>query len=600
MSATLSDTSLALPALIEPCEEAFEQVSESLRRREQLLAASAKASRLLLEAPDVMAAVPALLRLLGEAAGVDRVSLLLSRPGPGGEPYLSVMNEWTASDVVPHFAEPASCRCDERDWPELAALLRAGRSVCLSIRRGENGKSLSLEGEGTKSKAIVPILVENEFVGVVAFDNTEQQRAVDSAELSALETAAGVIGAAMHRERLIEAVRRERERAVEQRMAELARANAVIRNNLERLATEPDLTSFLGHVLVEATRQLDAAGGSVLVANDSPQEWRIIAYVADGVLSPPSVAASIPLDRSLFTDHLGKSSEPLYLDLTQQRGALWPGMNPEHDREGYLGVLLFPLAFGGRNIGFVVLAFRRADAAALRTSELLVALAHQVTLAIELTRLGQSAKRAAVLGERNRIGQEIHDGLAQAFTGILMQLSAVEGLSCRKSSRLIEVHNRIRDLAREGLSEARRSVMTMRLDQARRPGLEIALRQLAERSTVPDRIECTFEGGDIATGLRPEQEHALLRIAQEAVSNALRHAHPRNVRIAMIDDEREWSLAVRDDGCGIAPESPTSAEGFGLISMRERASAIGGEWSIESRPGSGTVVTVRLPKRTAA
>jgi len=599
MSVTATETALGLAGLAEPCE-AFEQVNESLRRREQLLAASAKASRLLLETPDLMPAVPAVLRLMGEAAGVDRVSLLLSRPGPEGEPYLHLVNEWTASDVIPHFADPSCCTCDERDWPDVARELRAGRSLCLSLQEAETGKSLSLEGRGTKSKAIVPIMVESGFVGVVGFDCTQQQRAIDSAELSALETAAGVIGAAMHRERLIETMRRERERAAEERMTELARANAAIRSNLERLASEPDLTSFLGHVLVEATRQLDASGGSVIVVDDASSELRVIAHVHNGVASAGDASGAAPLDRSVLTDLIGRSVEPHYLDLAREPGELWPGAPIGEAAQRSGGVLLFPLVFGGRSIGFVVLSFNRPDAAALRTSELLVALAHQVTLAIELTRLGHSAKRAAVLAERNRIGQEIHDGLAQAFTGILMQLSAVEGLTeCRKRSRLTEVHARIRDLARDGLSEARRSVTTMRLDQPPRPGLELALRQLADRSSVPGRISCSFEGGGIATGLRPEQEHELLRIAQEAVSNALRHAQPRKVRICMTDGEDDWTLAIADDGCGMAEEGG-SADGFGLISMRERATAIGGQWSIDSRRGAGTTVRVRLHKGRAA
>ena len=160
-----------------------------------------------------------------------------------------------------------------------------------------------------------------------------------------------------------------------------------------------------------------------------------------------------------------------------------------------------------------------------------MALAQQATLAVQLTRLAYSAKEAAVLMERTRIGQEIHDGLAQAFTGILLQLGAVEEFpSCRKrGSELAVTLSRIRDLARDGLAEARRSVMALRLDQTRRAGLELALRQLAERSTVPGGVTCTFEGGGIITGLKPEHEHELLRIAQEALSNAVRHARPHSV-----------------------------------------------------------------------
>src|SRR6202048_3329071 len=114
------------------CEEEYSQSSESLQRREELLAASAKASRLLLEAPDVRGVVPDVLRLIGEAAGVDRLNLMLSQAGPGGEPLLVVASEWVAEGVVPHLEDPATSTCDERDFSALCTELRAGRSVCLS------------------------------------------------------------------------------------------------------------------------------------------------------------------------------------------------------------------------------------------------------------------------------------------------------------------------------------------------------------------------------------------------------------------------------------------------------------------------------------
>src|SRR6266480_2309973 len=486
-----------------PCAEKLSEINESLRARERLLTASARASRLLLEAPDVRAAIPSVLGLIGEAAHVDRVSVMETRTGPQGEPLLVVVSEWTGPGVTPYLHDTCSFSCDERALSGVCAQLRAGRSVCLSPSETPGGRAASgIEGVDTKTKAIVPIFVASEFIGVVGFDNTRQQRAIDASELAALETAAGVIGAALHRERLVDDVRRERERAAEERVAGLAKANAVIRANLERLAGQTDLHSFMGHMLLEATRQFNAVSGAVIVLKDSLQQWRIVAHVR----------------------------------------------------------------------------------------------------AVQLTRLAYSAKEAAVLMERTRIGQEIHDGLAQSFTGILLQLGAVEEFpSCKKrGSELAVTLSRIRELARDGLTEARRSVMALRLDQTRRPGLEIALRQLADRSTVPGGVTCTFEGGGIATGLRPEHEHELLRIAQEAVSNAVRHARPQTVRITMTDEPAHWELAVADDGVGLLQRPDVyTGEGFGLSSMRQRAGAIGGAWQIDSQPGAGTRVSVRIEKRTS-
>jgi signal transduction histidine kinase len=226
--------------------------------------------------------------------------------------------------------------------------------------------------------------------------------------------------------------------------------------------------------------------------------------------------------------------------------------------------------------------------------QLLVALAQQMTLAIVFKRLALAARDTAVLAERNRIGQEIHDGLAQAFVGILMQLGAAEGQL--DEAPLESVLTRIRDLARDGLSEARRSVLALKPAESRAGGLEFALRQLAERSTIVGRVSCTFEGGGVATKLAPEHEHELLRIAQEAVSNAVRHAQPLHVQIALGAETEFLQLSVTDDGCGMQELPELHAQqGFGLTNMRERAHAIGGEWQISSRLGAGTRIDVRVP-----
>jgi two-component system, NarL family, sensor kinase len=132
-------------------------------------------------------------------------------------------------------------------------------------------------------------------------------------------------------------------------------------------------------------------------------------------------------------------------------------------------------------------------------------------------------------------------------------------------------------------------------------GLELALRQLAERSNAPGRVNFSFEGGMTGDGLAPEHQHELLRIAQEAVSNAIRHAHPSNVQIRLHEEAGLWRLMVIDDGRGMTlmPEL-YAQQGFGLTNMRERAGAIGGTFEIDSKPGVGTRIVVSLPRPGAA
>jgi signal transduction histidine kinase len=287
--------------------------------------------------------------------------------------------------------------------------------------------------------------------------------------------------------------------------------------------------------------------------------------------------------------------------MTDAAAIEWPHMIEHHRRLEDTGVLVFPLAFGENLIGFMVLSFNRALDRELRESEVLVGLSNAATIAIEFARRTDAARDVAVLAERNRIAQEIHDGIAQAFTGILLQLGAFEPLAEAASGPHAALLTRIDNLAREGLAEARRSVMALRPTPERCKGLEAALRELAERSTVPGKVTTTLESSAWPTRFTPEHEHELLRITQEAVSNAVRHARPQSIRISMAEDETHWALSVTDDGTGLPADPEISAQdGFGLTSMRERAAAIGAEWSIRSARGSGTAVIVRIPKELSA
>jgi signal transduction histidine kinase len=582
-------------------------VDDSSLRRERLLMASAKGSRLLLEAPDVMAAVPEVLRLIGEAAAVDRMNVILAERGPNDERLLRVASEWVAEGVAPQLGHPTMGVHAESEFALSCLQLRAGQTVCVykdvtPEEIADPKACCGFEGIGTKSKALVPIFVDGEFAGAVSFDNTRQRRAIDAAELSIIETAAGVIGAALHRERLVDTVRRERERASEALVAALSSANAVIRSNLERLASAPDLASFMASMLLEMTRELDAASGAVVLLDDAREQWHLLAYVREGLIMPPDFSPSVPCREANFDEPLRNSRAPIYLDLDVQEDAalVWPGTLETKLANGYQSMYVTPLVFGERTVGCISLNFRRKDPINAQTGELLIALAQQATLAIEQTRRDASERAAAVLVERNRIGQEIHDGLAQAFTGILMQLAATEESKACAKGAMKTTLERIRALAREGLAEARRSVMALRPDQTRRGGLGVALAQLAERSTVRGGVTISFEGNDGATGLAPEHEHELFRIAQEAVSNAVRHANPGTVRISLTEETAHWRLAVRDNGCGM-PRAPNrrAQQGFGLDSMRERADAIGGEWHIDSEWGAGTTVSVKVPKRVS-
>ncbi len=575
--------------------------------REKLLAAAARASRLLLESTDAMKVMPDVLRMLGEAAEVHRTALALAEIDSGGERWLVIKHEWISDELQESCAEEAcggEVACPDQDPDQYSdiycPMLQSGKSVLYCRDTSPTREAVSITSDKARSSALVPILVDGEYVGVIGFDDWRRARQFDSSIVSALEIAAGLVGAALHRERLLEIMRREREAAAEERLDQLNRANATLRANLNRLAGNPDVRDFIANMLMDASRQLDAAACYAAGIDPSNGEWRIFLYVEDGKLGEPPFPATVPSGNNpKLAALLEHNHEPVFYELEKLDEPLWPEATHWHQRNGHRTAYLLPLVFGERNVGFLTLVFRQREPLSPDRIQVLLALAHQATLAIGMKKLGIAAKEAAVLAERNRIGQEIHDGLAQGFTGILMQLGAAEEATagCARSSPLPQILTRIRDLARDGLAEARRSVLALKPEQTRRVGLELALRQLAERSHLPGRVNFSFEGGMSGDGLAPERQHELLRIAQEAVSNAVRHAHPNNVQILLHEEPERWLLMVVDDGRGMTllPEL-YAQQGFGLTNMRERAGAIGGTFEIDSKPGVGTRIVVSLAR----
>ncbi|HUQ09273.1 MAG TPA: GAF domain-containing sensor histidine kinase [Steroidobacteraceae bacterium] len=578
--------------------------TQYLQQRERLLGASAQASRLLLESPDAMKVMPEVLRLLGEAAQVDRTALAFAESGPNGEKWLKIQAEW-----INEALGECEGACDGTDpWNKTRSdrfcnMLQSGKSVVFCPEAQRHFDNASITSDKARTSAIVPILVDGDYVGVIGFDDWQRVREFDSSIVSALEIAAGLVGAALHRERLLDTMRRERELAAEERLTSAVRANALLRTNLTRLARDPDPREFVTNILIDATRQLDAAAAFTIGFDKEANLWRAFCHIEGGQIVPPPYQATATNDETALLEVLEQCREPSFHLLQPLDRIKWPGAADWHVRSGHQSVYLLPFVVGEQSVGCIGLVFKQCDPLIGERAELALAVAHQIMLCIGLKKLGMAAKDAAVLAERNRIGQEIHDGLAQGFTGILMQLGAAEEAmhECARNSPLPAILTRIRDLAREGLTEARRSVQALRPEQLKRQGLELALRALCERTSVEGRVKCHVNGSMNAEGLAPEKQHELLRIAQEAISNALRHAHPNNVFIELSEDDSRWLLTVRDDGRGMTLNPDLYAQqGYGLTNMRERSGAIGGKFSIESKPGEGTRVSVTLPRRKVA
>jgi ligand-binding sensor domain-containing protein/signal transduction histidine kinase len=207
------------------------------------------------------------------------------------------------------------------------------------------------------------------------------------------------------------------------------------------------------------------------------------------------------------------------------------------------------------------------------------------------------ARFNAVLQERNRIARELHDNLAQEILGVSVQLEIVARLM-PKSTEAARTHlDRARSLVRSSIAEARRYVWDLRSQSLEERDLPTALAEMTRRLAAESDVQTQFQVGGTFRRLPPQVENNLLRIGQEAVNNAVRHAQARTITVNLDFDARSVRLSVRDDGRGFDPPAASNGSNghFGLVSMRERAEEMGGSVRVNSRRGEGSEVLVSVP-----
>jgi len=204
----------------------------------------------------------------------------------------------------------------------------------------------------------------------------------------------------------------------------------------------------------------------------------------------------------------------------------------------------------------------------------------------------------AVLEERNRIARELHDSLAQGFTSISIHLEALSAKMGAPHDAAREHLNQARLLVRSSLAEARRTVRDLRSELLEAGDLAAALSQVAGQLTAGTNVSAQVTVAGASRHLPARVESNLLRVGQEALTNAVRHAGARTVRARLEYGDGHVRLRIEDDGQGFdvhTTDAASNGGGFGLRGMRERLTQIGGTLSVESLPGQGTKITAAVP-----
>jgi signal transduction histidine kinase len=207
----------------------------------------------------------------------------------------------------------------------------------------------------------------------------------------------------------------------------------------------------------------------------------------------------------------------------------------------------------------------------------------------QLVTYATTLEELAVSRERNRMALELHDTMAHTLTAVALQLEAVNTLLDRNPQAIWAKIEQTNKIVHEGLLETRRALHDLRAKPLDDLGLGLALRELASQSATRGGIELR-DSIDLTIQLPRPLEQAIYRIAEESITNTLRHANARCIQVALLAQQADLLLTIQDDGDGFTLPKLASDGHYGLKGMQERAQMIGGQLTIQSTPGQGTVV----------
>jgi GAF domain-containing protein len=576
-----------------------------------LLEVMSSTSRQLLNAADFEPALLQWLGAFGSASDAMRATCSdFVQHNATGLMTKRMLTEWARPGVQGNipctFAQPYVI--DPRGEEHLMVRLTGGQKMAFHTDEMLGAARDSMQRQGIASTLCAPIFRAGRLWGCLSFDYASH-RDLDHGDVVVLQAAADTLAAILNSNAEAERAVTEREARIvaeQNRFSELVRANEALRASLDALSDGANEEGFRRQALAEIVKQAGAQSAYLFGSDGQNDLLRVVACLSHGTYHPQGLPADPPMFRR------GVEPSQCFLDQIAPRGRLWHGEETvaEHDAVtrgvihwrsamGYSAHSVHALLVGQRVVGLVCLLFGKEGSLADSRLELVHALCQPLALALELGRQAHvaraTAERTAALAERERIAGEIHDSLAQSFTSIAMQS---ESLAERLGDETphARVLRLIERTAREGLAEARASVLALTPVDGTPGALGRALAELAERCHVQGRVHCRFETSGAPCALSETVRQSLLRIAQEASSNALRHSGGNELVLRLEYAQPAVRLIVSDNGLGhLAEVDARHHGGFGVAGMMARAAAIGGTLSLRPSELGGLAVCVQCP-----
>ncbi|MFJ9089278.1 GAF domain-containing sensor histidine kinase [Streptomyces sp. NPDC102384] len=356
-----------------------------------------------------------------------------------------------------------------------------------------------------------------------------------------------------------------------------------------------EVRDVLKTIVASARELLDAEYAALGVPDD---HGGFAQFVVDGVSEEQWRAIGpLPRQHGILAAMLHDAKTERLADVRKDpRFEGWPSAHP--DMSDFLGL---PIKDGEETIGALFLANKNCPKPqggcgfTQDDEELLGILAQHAAIALTNARLYERSRELTIAEERSRIAHELHDAVSQKLFSLRLTAQAAATLMDRDPARAKGELGHVAELAAEAADELRAAVVELRPAALDEDGLVATLRTQIQVLDRAHAAHLTFTTSGIKA-LPAAQEEAMLRVAQEALHNALRHSGAEKIRVSLDKRGQGAVLRVTDDGAGFDPKAIRSAgRHLGLVSMRDRSSGVGGRLTVESEPGKGTTIEMEVP-----
>ena len=462
---------------------------------------------------------------------------------------------------------------------------KVGEGISGHVAR--TGKPILLSGEvrdqrftgndpSIHESIIAPLRSDDRTIGVVSIKHRSDQGKYGPAQMESLTSVAGEIADAFVTAESIQRVEEDRRQAlILYELSRLATLGNDPQNDLETAAAM--LGDTLGHDVV-GVWTLEPTGG-----------LRFRAGRGYGRILPDQIAADAlgPIMTAVVTSDR----------LEQARFTERDPSRPEWAAAGALDFIIAPIGSHGNLLGALVVG-RKAGGYQQADADFATTLGEYLSGALRKTAVGDSPE-VITANERRRIAQEIHDGIAQELTGVVLTLEGCQRALERDPGSVSTNLARAAREARATLAEVRQYMAALRQNEGATLNVPVTLARLIDDVRRQTGLVVEVEEHGVERRLESTVERGLMRIVGESLRNVAQHAHAANAKVTLTYGDKEVGVTIQDDGAGFDLESTittaTESGHFGLAGMRERAEGLGGSLTVLSQDGRGTIVRAALP-----